>query len=223
MGEWSGERYGRELAAARDVLDKTGAHTYGKGGRELSVAERIQWIDQNHAAYIHTINLNVPAPYRQPQLDLSMVRMRDAIARLEDRVNQAEETAKRAQWDLDTKHAEHVAALDEMVKQRQAREKAEARVTELLEANTAEVTRRRGFETEANQAYCESRLLRNECIRLREVHSVLAGFIEGIPENIHIPDEVIKALAAVFPPDAAARKDVNDSFTSAPAAPEVRS
>jgi hypothetical protein len=34
---------------------------------------------QNLVDYLGTINLNVPEPYRQPQLDLSMIRMRDAL------------------------------------------------------------------------------------------------------------------------------------------------
>lgn len=36
---------------------------------------------ENLSNYVRTINLNVPDQFRQPQLDLSMVRMRDAIAR----------------------------------------------------------------------------------------------------------------------------------------------
>jgi hypothetical protein len=36
---------------------------------------------ENLSNYVRTINLNVPEEFRQPQLDLSMVRMRDAIAR----------------------------------------------------------------------------------------------------------------------------------------------
>ncbi len=35
---------------------------------------------ENLSNYVRTINLNVPEPCRQPQLDLSMVRMRDALA-----------------------------------------------------------------------------------------------------------------------------------------------
>lgn len=35
------------------------------------------WV--NLQDYLHTVNLNVPLPYRQPQLDLSLVRMRDAL------------------------------------------------------------------------------------------------------------------------------------------------
>jgi hypothetical protein len=58
-----------------------------------------------------------------------------------------------------------------------------ARVTALLEANNAELERRRRFEAEANQAHCEAILLRNECIRLRDANSALSSFIEECHTN----------------------------------------
>ena len=81
------------------------------------------------------------------------------------------------------------------------------RETQLLLANNAELQRRRGFEDEANQAHCELILLRNECIRLRELNSVLSGFIErtrpAAPYNA-VPEEVAQAIDAVFPLEVAA-------------------
>jgi hypothetical protein len=73
---------GRELAEARKVLDGLGVSEHGHSG-ELTVAQRIEMLAQDHADFINTVNLNVPEPYRQPQLDLSMVRMRDRITELE--------------------------------------------------------------------------------------------------------------------------------------------
>jgi hypothetical protein len=208
MSGWAAEEYGRELAAAREVLDVAGAPTHGKGGREFSLSERIGDVLRNHSDYISTINLNVPEPYRQPQLDLSMVRMRDAIARLEAEhqklsvlLGYSEAAAKGTGEDL----LNYTKAVIETYRQTddklaQARREAAARATELLEANNAEVNRRRGFEAEASQEHAEKLLLRNECIRLRDAHSVLAGFIEGLPENITAPPEVTASMDAVFPP-----------------------
>jgi hypothetical protein len=59
----------------------------------------------------------------------------------------------------------------------------QARVNELLVANTQEVHRRREFEEEASQARCEQQLFRVECIRLRNLHRCLAGFIEQVSGN----------------------------------------
>ena len=81
------------------------------------------------------------------------------------------------------------------------------RETNLLRANNAEVERRRGFESEANQAYCELLLLRGECIRLREQNAILSGFIEGAHngnDGSVVPDEVLETMNAVFPPPVAA-------------------
>jgi hypothetical protein len=75
------------------------------------------------------------------------------------------------------------------------------RIDDLLRANNAELEKRRKFETEANQEYCERLLLRQECIRLREAHSVLASHIEEAHGNADeaIPDELSDAMNAVFP------------------------
>lgn len=75
------------------------------------------------------------------------------------------------------------------------------RINELLEAQAAEVQRRRKFEAEANQEFAERVLLRGECIRLRAVLEVLANFIEErFPFDADdVPADVRQALESVFP------------------------
>lgn len=79
-------------------------------------------------------------------------------------------------------------------------ERLRKRVDELLAANNAEVSKRRKFEDEANQSHAESILLRNECIRLREINSALSSFIERIADDI--PNDIVQAIDAVFPTEA---------------------
>ena len=63
---------------------------------------------------------------------------------------------------------------------------------------------RRKFENEANQAYAEQLLLRNECIRLRDVVCTLSTFIEESHANgdEEIPEGIRIAIDSVFPPEA---------------------
>lgn len=79
----------------------------------------------------------------------------------------------------------------------------EARERELLAANNLEIDKRRKFEAEANQQHCEIILLRNECIRLRNVIEHLADFIEECHENSGdpIPEEIQADIDAIFPKD----------------------
>lgn len=80
----------------------------------------------------------------------------------------------------------------------------QARERQLIDANNAEVVRRRAFEREVNQSFTEQRLLRNECIRLREVVSTLSTFIEECHAggDEPIPEDIMAAIDAVFPPEA---------------------
>lgn len=58
--------------------------------RILELTERLRAFSsecpdcKDYQDYIKTISLNVPLPYRQPQLDLSMVRMRTAIDQIKN-------------------------------------------------------------------------------------------------------------------------------------------
>jgi DNA repair exonuclease SbcCD ATPase subunit len=74
----------------------------------------------------------------------------------------------------------------------------------IVEATNEEMQRRRKFENEASQAHVDTILLRNECIRLREVVSTLAGFIEEAHKNAdeEIPADIAEAMEALFPPEA---------------------
>lgn len=65
---------------------------------------------------------------------------------------------------------------------------------QIIEATNAEVERRRRSEAEANQAHTEKTLLRNELMRLRSAHEVLAAFIEGV--GVEIPPKVRVAMEA---------------------------
>jgi hypothetical protein len=78
-------------------------------------------------------------------------------------------------------------------------EQAQADAIRLRQERDAALDRAIKFEDTANQEYAEKLLLRNECIRLREAHGVLAGFIESLPDEI--PPEVNAAENAVFPPE----------------------
>lgn len=82
------EKAETELTPARQWLDAQLI-----GDPEQPILQRIQHLEQDHQDYIATIKLNVPEPYRLPQLDLCMVRMRDRIAQLE-----SELTALRAEF-----------------------------------------------------------------------------------------------------------------------------
>lgn len=70
----SGERIADALEAMliqqAKILEVTGRLEHSSSDRE----------------YMHTINLNVPLPYRQPQLDLSMVRMRTALDQVKNAI-----------------------------------------------------------------------------------------------------------------------------------------
>jgi hypothetical protein len=74
---------------------------------------------------------------------------------------------------------------------------AQADAIRLRKERDAALNRARNFENDANQEHTEKLLLRNECIRLREAHGVMAGFIESLPDEI--PPEVNAAENAVFP------------------------
>lgn len=75
------------------------------------------------------------------------------------------------------------------------------RERDLLLACNHELEKKRRFEAEANQQYCETILLRAECIRLRAVHSVLASFIEERHVGEELPEVVMAAIDAPFPPE----------------------
>lgn len=101
-----------------------------------------------------------------------------------------------AWWECAENVAVHDAACE--IRRLQLRER------QLLEVNNTSLMKARGFEAEANQAHCETVLLRNECARLRDAHSRLASFIEECHNNAGEgpPDDVIEAMDAVFPPEA---------------------
>ena len=72
----------------------------------------------------------------------------------------------------------------------------------LLDANNAELQRRRDAEDEANQTHCELQLVRKECIRLRNALCVLIAFIERLSwqgRALMTPD-VQDAMESVFLP-----------------------
>lgn len=79
------------------------------------------------------------------------------------------------------------------------------RIDDLLKANNDELAKRRKFEAEANQEYCEKLLLRQECIRLRDICCTLASDIEETHSNAGepIPEDLAKAIDALFPSDPA--------------------
>jgi hypothetical protein len=80
------------------------------------------------------------------------------------------------------------------------------RETQLLHANNAELEKRRKIESEANQHYCDTLLLRAECIRLRELNGILSSHIEASHGNSGeaLPKDLAEAIDAVFPPQVAA-------------------
>jgi uncharacterized protein YlxW (UPF0749 family) len=72
------------------------------------------------------------------------------------------------------------------------------------------------FETEANQLHCETILLRNECIRLRELNAALSGYIESLDAvgngiETTLSPEVIEAIDAVSPPEVAVMVGATES------------
>lgn len=81
------------------------------------------------------------------------------------------------------------------------------RIADLIVANNQELARRRRAEEDANQYYAEIRLLRQECIRLRESLSVLSTFIEECHVNADepIPADIAAAMASHYPADTAHR------------------
>ncbi len=130
-------------------------------------------------------------------------RQSNVIARLEKSLEEANALTKQAVAAGRQIGEQRDRSLAQVVQERAMFEaaivKLEARIKELLEANNAEVNRRRKFEGEAAQEYVEKLLLRNECIRLRDAHGILAGFIEGLPEEIEAPEAVAAAMDAAFP------------------------
>lgn len=82
-----------------------------------------------------------------------------------------------------------------------------SRIADLIVANNQELERRRRAEQNANQSYAEVRLLRQECIRLRESLTILSEFIEEAHANSgeRIPADIEAAMASHYPPDTAHR------------------
>lgn len=82
-----------------------------------------------------------------------------------------------------------------------------SRIADLIIANNQELERRRRAEQNANQSYAEIRLLRQECIRLRESLTILSDFIEESHANSgeSIPAHIDAAMESRYPPDTAVR------------------